>query len=45
MKYNNPRILLYIHCKMDAIVEKKMLDWIYNYISEMGLWKIVLKLN
>lgn len=24
MKYNNPRILLYIHCKMDAIVKKKI---------------------
>lgn len=45
MKYNNPRILLYIHCKMDAIVKKKNC-WIgYNYISEMDLWKIVLKLN
>lgn len=44
MKYNNPRILLYIHCKMDAIVKKNC--WIgYNNISEMDLWKIVLKLN
>lgn len=38
MKYNNPRILLFIHCKMDAIVKKKIVGldvitsqkWIYG---------------